>query len=118
MVWATTQNNLGSALTSLGELEGGTARLEEAVTAYREALKERRRDRMPVEWTSTQINLGNALTSLGERSSGTTQLEEAVSTYSEALEVNADVAPHDQSVVLLGLAHARELLDARKSQSR
>jgi hypothetical protein len=28
--WAQTRNNLGNALASLGEREGGTARLEEA----------------------------------------------------------------------------------------
>jgi hypothetical protein len=32
--WATTQNNLGLALARLGERESGTARLEEAVTAW------------------------------------------------------------------------------------
>jgi hypothetical protein len=39
--WATTQNNLGDALQTLGERESGTARLKEAVDAYREALEER-----------------------------------------------------------------------------
>ncbi len=35
--WATTQNNLGAALRTLGERESGTARLKEAVAAYRAA---------------------------------------------------------------------------------
>jgi hypothetical protein len=38
--WAGTQMNLGAALNVLGERESGTARLEEAVSAYREALQE------------------------------------------------------------------------------
>jgi tetratricopeptide (TPR) repeat protein len=38
--WAMTQNNLGNALLRLGERESGTERLEAAVAAYREALKE------------------------------------------------------------------------------
>ena len=33
--WAMTQNNLGNALQRLGARESGTARLEEAVAAYR-----------------------------------------------------------------------------------
>ena len=33
-------DNLGNALLTLGERESGTAKLEEAVSAYREALKE------------------------------------------------------------------------------
>ena len=56
-----TQNNLGTALRALGERESGTARLEEAVAAYREALKERTRERVPLEWAGTQNNLGTAL---------------------------------------------------------
>jgi hypothetical protein len=43
-----TQDNLGNALRTLGERESGTARLEEAVPAHRAALKERRRDRVPL----------------------------------------------------------------------
>jgi tetratricopeptide (TPR) repeat protein len=80
-----TQNNLGSALSSLGERESGTAKLEEAVVAYREALKELTRERVPLDWAWTQNNLGTALGSLGERESGTAKLEEAVAAYREAL---------------------------------
>ena len=73
-----TQNNLGTALWTLGERESGTARLEQAVTAYRNALQERTRERMPLDWAMTQNNLGTALETLGERESGTARLEEAV----------------------------------------
>jgi hypothetical protein len=51
--WAGTQNDLGAALAILGEREGGTAKLEEAIVAYREALKERTRDRVPLDWGRT-----------------------------------------------------------------
>ena len=40
LVWAMTQNNLGNALAVLGEREGGTERLEQAMVAFTEALKE------------------------------------------------------------------------------
>ena len=59
--------------------------LEEAVTAYRDALLERTRERVPLQWATTQNNLGNALSTLGERESGTARLEEAVSAYRDAL---------------------------------
>ena len=59
--WAMTQNNLGIALWTLGERESGTARLEEAVAAYRAALEEWTRERVPLDWAKTQNNLGNAL---------------------------------------------------------
>ena len=83
--WAETQNNLGNALREFGERESGTARLEEAVAAYRAALKEWTRERVPLDWAMTQNNLGIALATLGERESGTARLEEAVAAYREAL---------------------------------
>ena len=46
--WAMTQKNLGNALQALGERESGTARLEEAVAAYRAALEEHTRARVPL----------------------------------------------------------------------
>jgi exonuclease VII small subunit len=81
-----TQNNLGNALAMLGERESGTARLEEAVTAYREALKEETRARAPLLWAGAQMNLGTALQTLGERESGTERLDEAVTAFREALQ--------------------------------
>jgi hypothetical protein len=59
--WAGTQNNLGSALQTLGARESGTTRLEEAVKAYKAALEEMTRHRVPLDWAGTQNNLGNAL---------------------------------------------------------
>ena len=59
--WATTQMNLGIRVRKLGERESGTARLKEAVAAYRAALEELTRERVPLEWAMTQKNLGNAL---------------------------------------------------------
>jgi hypothetical protein len=66
--------------------ESGTARLEEAVTAYRAALEEWTRERVPLQWATTEMNLGNAFASLGRRESGTAHLEEAVAAYRAALE--------------------------------
>ena len=68
------------------ERESGTARLEEAVAAFRAALEERTRERVPLDWAMTQNNLGAALRTLGERESGTARLEEAVAAYRAALE--------------------------------
>jgi hypothetical protein len=55
------QNDLGTALRTLGERASGTARLEEAVLAYRAALVEFTRERAPLDWASTQSDLGAAL---------------------------------------------------------
>ena len=48
------QNDLGSALETLGERESGTGKLEEAVAAFRETLKEWTRERVPLDWAGTQ----------------------------------------------------------------
>jgi hypothetical protein len=65
--WATTQNDLGTALSTLGERESGTARLEEAVAAYRAALEERTREAAPHWHDIAQRNLARCLTLLEQR---------------------------------------------------
>ncbi|HEV3276105.1 MAG TPA: hypothetical protein VG860_04765 [Terriglobia bacterium] len=109
----------GLAQYVIGEQSGDASRLQEAVVAYREALKEYTRERVPLAWAMTQNNLGNALGSLGERESGTERLEEAVVAYQQALEVFAsDTGPHYQSIAQSGLARATKLLEARKPRGR
>ena len=76
---------LGNALAVLGERESGTARLEQAVAAFTEVLKERTRERVPLDWAATQNNLGDALVTLGKRESGTARLEQAVAAFTEVL---------------------------------
>ena len=56
-----------SDMWTLGEREGGTERLEQAVTAFTEALKEWTRERVPHDWAMTQKNLGRAIQLLRER---------------------------------------------------
>jgi tetratricopeptide (TPR) repeat protein len=94
--WAATQNGLGYALTSLGQAlmssgdwEGGTARLEEAVGAFRSALQVfevQTRERVPLDWADTQYGLAYALMSLGKWEDGTAILEESVAAFRAALE--------------------------------
>ena len=105
---------LGIALWRLGERESGTARLEEAVAAYRAALEEYTRDRVPLAWAGTQNNVGNALRTLGERESGTARLEEAVASYRAALdERTRDRVPLDWAQSQHTLANALSTLAER-----
>jgi tetratricopeptide (TPR) repeat protein len=114
--WAATQNNLGTALSTLGERESGTARLEEAVAAFRAALEERTRARVPLQWAMTQNNLGTALSTLGERESGTVRLEEAVAAYRAALEEwTRAAAPHWHGIAQRNLAGCVVLLEQRRN---
>ncbi|MBV8419827.1 MAG: tetratricopeptide repeat protein, partial [Hyphomicrobiales bacterium] len=82
--WARSMNNLGNALRVLGEREAGaegSKRLEEAIAAYRQALEENTRQRVPLEWGRSMNNLGNALGTLGSREAGaegSKRLEEAI----------------------------------------
>ena len=109
-----TLNNLGVALAALGERESGTARLEEAVTAYRDAMKEYTRERAPLQWAAIQNNLGAAFKSLGERESGTARLKEAVAAYSEALkERTRERAPLDWAMSIGNQGTALMLLAER-----
>ena len=55
------------------------------MAAFTEALKERPRERVPLDWAMTQSNLGTALVTLGKRERGTERLEQAVAAYTEAL---------------------------------
>ncbi len=54
-------------LYALGVLECGTTRLDDAVAAYREALKEYTRERVPHDWARSTGNQGVALMLLAER---------------------------------------------------
>jgi tetratricopeptide (TPR) repeat protein len=111
-----TQNNLGVALEKLGERESGTERLEEAVAAYREALKERTQERVPLNWAMTQNNLGNTLQRLGERESGTERLEEAVAAYRKALkERTRERVPLQWATTQNNLGVALQTLGERES---
>jgi tetratricopeptide (TPR) repeat protein len=82
-----TPMNLGVALWRLGERESGTARLEEAVAAYRAALQEITRERVPLQWAATQHELGNTLAALAERQKSAKFMEEAVTSMRDAVKV-------------------------------
>jgi tetratricopeptide (TPR) repeat protein len=111
---AAVQNSLGNALTALGRRENGTVRLEEAVAAYRDALKERIRERVPLDWAATQNNLGVALHALGEREGGTARLEEAVAAYRDALkEQTRERVPLDWATTQNNLGIALRTLGER-----
>jgi tetratricopeptide (TPR) repeat protein len=89
--------------------------LEAGVAAYREALKVRTRDRVPLQWAITQNNLGNTLLRLGERESGTGRLEEAVAAYKAALVVFEPAkATHYIEITKKNLQHTKILLNKRR----
>ena len=109
-------NNLGNAVLGLGWRESGTEQLEEAVQAYRAALEECTRERVPLDWAATQNDLGNALLGLGGRESGTERLEEAVQAYRAALEEKTrERVPLDWATTQNDLGSALSALGERES---
>jgi hypothetical protein len=87
------QNALGLTLSAIGDQAGDNSALAGAAAAYRAALAERTRDRVPLDWATTQNNLGTALQTLGERESGTARLEQAVAAWKACLTVTASAWP-------------------------
>src|SRR5260370_34929980 len=88
------KRGLGGALTDLGENMSSTYYLEQAVSAFDDALKVLKPDRDPLPWALTKAARGDALVGLGEQSAGVRHPKAAVDTYREALSgVSKDTTP-------------------------
>jgi hypothetical protein len=100
---------------TLGAQQSGTQKFEEAVIAYREALKEMNRERAPLDWARVQSTLGLALCGLGERESGTENLEGAVVALHEAMKVvPPDRAPEQFSFIQKAIDSCTQLIGQRR----
>jgi hypothetical protein len=72
------QTNVGNALAMLGERESGTTKLEEALAAFGEALKERTRERAPLDWAISTGDLGVTSMQLAQRKRDAAMAQTAV----------------------------------------
>jgi hypothetical protein len=70
---------------TLAVRQSDNAGLREAIVAFRLALLERTRERVPLDWAATQNNLGISLRSLGRREGSANWIEEAVAAHRKAL---------------------------------
>ena len=73
-------------VATLGKHESGTARLEEAINAYREALKERSREGVPLQWAASFGNQGFAMMLLADRTNDDARAETAFQQIQTAVE--------------------------------
>jgi len=90
--------------------------VSETVAAYRAALEEMTRERVPLQWAMTQNNLGNARAMLGQRESGTARLEEAVAAFHAALkERTRERVPLDWAATQNNLGNVLRELGERES---
>ena len=92
--WAATHNNLGNVYSVMGE-RGVDGALEQAISAYENALLEYTRAKAPMAWAVTHNNLGGVYQVMGERGVDGA-LEQAISAYENALLVRTRAkAPMD-----------------------
>jgi tetratricopeptide (TPR) repeat protein len=109
------RRSISGALSQLGESENGTVHLEEAVAAFRDALKEATRERVPLDRATAQNSLGSALRIIGER---TVWLEEAVAAFREALkERTRERTPLDWAATQADLGTALWMIGERANGS-
>ena len=89
------------------------------MAAYTEVLKERTRERGPLDRAMTQNNLGTALGALGERESGTERLEQAVTAFTEVLkEHTRERVPLDWATTQNNLGNALAILGKSGERDR
>jgi tetratricopeptide (TPR) repeat protein len=81
-----TMQLLGNALGILGNRQGGTRNLENAISVFEETLAELDQQHSPIEWSEAQNSLGNALGILGHRLGDEDMLTKSVAAFENALE--------------------------------
>jgi hypothetical protein len=113
-----TQNNLGNALKVLGERESGTASLEAAVQAFRAALEEWTRERVPLAWAATTGNQGVAMMVIADRTNDVALADAAVLQIEAAYETTQSGGQEQWSAYYHAqLPRAQAIRDRLKGQS-
>lgn len=98
-----------------GRDKGNNISLLFAIEAYRLAIDEWGRERVPRDWAGAHINLGNALLDLGKRETGSGRLIEAVGAFHLALEeFTSERAPLDWALAQHNLGTAFQALGCRE----
>lgn len=109
------QNNVGYALTVLGEIEANVGRFSEAIAVLRQSLDACSKHSAPFIWTTMASNLGNALLRLGQSEPSNETLWSAISLYEQVLEDRPqDQAPTDWAITAIGLCVAYSTIGIRE----
>jgi tetratricopeptide (TPR) repeat protein len=104
--WATTQNDLGTALARLGERESGTSSFEAAAKALRNAQAVYTRESDPSRWVRLQNSIGYTFVLIAERTTDATYVEEAVSILRAGLEEQTKLKEPQASITAARLCRA------------
>jgi ATP-dependent Clp protease adapter protein ClpS len=117
LAWSRSQTDLGYALFSLhgGPTSTDTAKIAEAVAAYRAALEECTRERTPLDWARIQRALGLALQVLGGHRNDPAMIEAAVFAFRAALSEKARLPLPERVHACECLGNALRDLGAREA---
>jgi tetratricopeptide (TPR) repeat protein len=111
MDYGRTQNNLGTAYSTLAEVEGKAENSKRGIGAYDKALKVYTRDRYPMQYGTTQYNLGNAYSTLAEVEGKAENSKRAIEAYDKALKVyTRDLYPMQYGMTQYNLGNAYSTL--------
>ncbi len=110
---------LGNVLGMIGQRRNGTRYLEDAISAFGEALKRLNPDTDLMQWAMVQNGLGNALGSLGQRCSDDILLQHSIEAFEQALtKQSEDLCPHDWASTMNNLAAVLQSLGRKKSDPK
>ena len=104
------------ALQTIFRYRGGNVVMQQAITAYEQALDFVSRRDSPLQWSKTVNNLANSYLLQGERVLETAEVERAIALYRDALSVDGAVAK-EQATTFSNLGIALNTLAARRNDA-
>ena len=118
-VLAASLQTLGNVLGMIGQRRNGTRYLEDAISAFGEALERLNPDTESMQWAMVQNALGNALGSLGQRCSDDSLLQQSIEAFEQALtKQSEELCAHDWASTMNNLAAVLQSLGRKQSDPK
>jgi tetratricopeptide (TPR) repeat protein len=110
-IWGRIENNLGVALSTLGQMRSDPDLIEEAAGAFRASLQLKRVEDEPGTWAISKVNLARVLRNLGVRKQDKAKLQAAVAEAEEATASlqGVDAGYKDAKIIQRQLGRAEEV---------
>ena len=110
---------LGKVLGMIGQRRRGTRYLEDAINAFREALRRFDPESTPMQWANTQNGLGNALGWLGQRSADNALLQQSIEAFEQALtKQNEELCAYNWASTMNNMAAVLQTLGRKDNNPR
>ena len=117
--WCEVMTHLGDAQGILGQRQGGTRNLENAIATLEKVVSATNGGSYPEQWGKAQNSLGNTLGVLGHRHNDEPMLGRAILAFEQALEVRQQAThPHEWAITKNNLAAALQSVGQRKKDSK